>query len=50
MSLIKEKNENTKDYILQKDKTTKRTGGFIAVVLIVLITAVIASGYIFKWF
>lgn len=50
MSLIKEEDEKTKDYILQKDTTTKSTTLFIAIVLIVLIIGVILSGLYFEWF
>ncbi|WGD35048.1 hypothetical protein [Olleya sp. YS] len=50
MSLIKDEDEKRRDYILQKDKTTKRTGGFVAVMLIILTSAVIISGLVFKWF
>ena len=50
MSLIKEDNEDRKNYILQKDKTTKLTSGFVVIVLILLVVGVIISGLIFKWF
>lgn len=50
MSLIKDEDEDRRDYILQKDKTTKRTAGFVAAMLILLTAAVIISGLVFKWF
>ena len=50
MSLIKDKNEDRKDYILQKDKTTKFTGTFVAITLAILVLAVVISGFYFKWF
>lgn len=50
MSLIKEENEKTEDYILQKDATTKSTTTLIVVVLVILITGVIISGFYFEWF
>lgn len=50
MSLIKEENEKTEDYILQKDATTKSTTTVIVVVLVILIIGVIISGFYFEWF
>lgn len=50
MSLIKDKNEDRKDYILQKDKTTKLTSSFVAIILLLLVVAVLISGFFFKWF
>lgn len=50
MSFIKEEEEKTKDYIFQKDATTKSTTLFVAIALIILIIAVIVSGFYFEWF
>lgn len=50
MSLIKDEDEKTRDYILQKDKTTKSTTLIVAIVLIILIVAVVLSGLYFEWF
>ncbi|WP_298497526.1 hypothetical protein [uncultured Algibacter sp.] len=41
---IKESNDNKRNYIFQKDKTTKTVTIFVGVFLIVLIIAVILSG------
>lgn len=46
--LIKESNNNKKNYIFQKDGITKKTGLFVIVVLILLITAVVLSGVFFE--
>ncbi|MFT4781449.1 MAG: hypothetical protein ACJAZK_000609 [Psychroserpens sp.] len=47
MKFIKEKNKKNRDYILQKDDTTKTMSTFVIVVLIVLVIAVVASGVYF---
>ena len=47
MKFIKNKDEERRDYILQKDETTKKTSLFVIVVLVVLVLAVIASGIYF---
>lgn len=39
-----------RDYILQDNKKTRFGAGFIIIVLIVLIIAVIISGMYFEWF
>ena len=41
---IKESNDNKRNYIFQKDKTTKTVTIIVGVFLIVLIIAVILSG------
>ncbi|WAC03265.1 hypothetical protein N7U66_06760 [Lacinutrix neustonica] len=48
--MIKEEDEKTRDYILQKDKTTKSVSTFVIVALILLVAAVVISGFVFKWF
>lgn len=50
MSFLKEEKEKTKDYIFQKDSTTKSTTLFVAIILIVLIAGVAISGVYFEWF
>lgn len=50
MNFIKEEDEKTRDYIFQKDTITKSTTMFVAIVLIVLIIAVVLSGFYFEWF
>ncbi|MEO6347572.1 MAG: hypothetical protein ABIO60_06640 [Aquaticitalea sp.] len=50
MPFIKEEEEKTKDYIFQKDTKTVSTTVFVAIVLIVLILAVVASGFYFDLF
>jgi len=50
MSFIKEEDEKTKDYIFQKDDTTKSTTLFVAIVLVILVVGVIVSGFYFDWF
>ncbi len=47
MKFIKDEDEKTRDYILQKDKTTKNTSVFIIVVLVLLFIGVIVSGIYF---
>lgn len=47
MKFIKEDEDPTNEYILQKDEKTKKTSTFVIVVLIVLVIAVIASGIYF---
>jgi hypothetical protein len=47
MKFIKEKDEKRRDYILQKDATTKKTSAFVIIMLSVLILAVITSGIYF---
>jgi len=43
-------NKQEKDYILQDNKKTRFGAGFIITVLIILIIAVIISGFYFEWF
>lgn len=50
MPFVKEENEKTEEFIFQKDTKTVSTTVFVAIVLIVLIIGVIASGMYFKWF
>jgi len=50
MSLIKDEDEDRGDYILQKDKMTKRVATFVIIALVILIIAVAVSGVFFKWF
>jgi len=50
MSTDAKKNQNHEDYILKDNAKTKFGAGFIIVVLILLITAVIISGLYFEWF
>ena len=50
MKFIKEEHEDRKDYILQKDKTTKNVTKFVILALAICIIGVIASGLYFKWF
>lgn len=50
MKFVKEEDEERRDYILQKDKTTIFTARFVIIALVILVIAVIASGIHFKWF
>jgi len=50
MKFVKENDEERRDYIFQKDKKTKKTTAFVAIVLVLLTGAVVASGLYFKWF
>lgn len=50
MSFIKEEEDKTRDYIFQKDATTKSTTTFVAIILVLLIIGVVISGFYFKWF
>ena len=47
MKFVKEDNEERRDYILQKDETTKTVSGFVIVMLAILVIAVIVSGIYF---
>lgn len=49
MKFVKEKDEERRDYILQKDAKTKFGARFIIATLLVLVLAVIASGMHFEW-
>jgi len=44
------KNQNNEEYILKDNAKTKIGAGFIIIILIILITAVILSGLYFEWF
>ncbi|WP_162984868.1 hypothetical protein [Mesonia aquimarina] len=47
---VKKGHDNTEeDYILQDNKKTRIGTGFIIVVLILLITAVVISGFYMQW-
>jgi len=48
MSLIKDKDEKRRNYILQKDKITKNVAIIIVIALIICIVAVVVSGVIFN--
>lgn len=50
MTFIKEQNEKTRNYIFQKDAKTLTITTFVAIVLVILIFAVVASGLYFEWF
>lgn len=50
MKFVKEEDDKTRDYILQKDDKTKLGARIIIFVLIVLVGAVVASGIHFGWF
>ena len=50
MKLIKEENEERRDYIFQKDVKTKFGARFIIIIIIILLGAVISSGIHFEWF
>ena len=47
MKFIKDEDEKTRNYILQKDETTKKTSAFVIAVLILLVIGVIISGIYF---
>lgn len=47
MKFVKEEEEKSRDYLLQKDAKTKGMSTFIIVILVVLVLAVIASGIYF---
>jgi hypothetical protein len=50
MKFVKDEENETRNYIFQKDSKTKGTTTFVAVTLVILVIAVIASGLYFKWF
>jgi hypothetical protein len=50
MPFIKDSDSDREDYLLQDDKTTIFTGTFVIVALILLVIAVIVSGFYFEWF
>ena len=50
MKFVKEEDEETRDYILQKDEKTKFGAGIIIIILVILVGAVVASGIHFEWF
>ncbi|WP_170234001.1 hypothetical protein [Bizionia myxarmorum] len=50
MPIVKDKDSNREDYLLQDDTKTKSTATFIVVVLILLIASVAISGVYFEWF
>ena len=47
MKFIKDEDEKTRNYILQKDETTKKTSAFVIAVLVLLVIGVIISGIYF---
>lgn len=49
MKFIKEKNEDRKDYLFQKDKKTVIGAKVIGFILLILISAVIVSGIDFEY-
>jgi len=48
MKFIKEEDEKRRDYIFQKDKKTKNVARFVAVALVLLVSAVTVSGIYFE--
>ncbi len=48
MKFIKDKNEERRDYLFQKDKKTVISARLIGFVLVILISAVIISGTILQ--
>ena len=50
MKFIKDDDKERKDYILQRDKTTKSVSTVVIIALIICVIAVIASAIHFKWF
>jgi len=44
---VKESEDDKGNYILQNDKTTKKTSTFVIVVLVILILAVIGTSFFF---
>lgn len=50
MPIVKDKDSNREDYLLQDDKKTTFTATFVIAMLIVLVAAVAISGIYFEWF
>lgn len=50
MPFIKEEEEETKDYVFQKDAKTISTTAIVIIFLVILVIAVIGSGLYFQWF
>lgn len=50
MPILKDSDSERDDYLLQDDKKTVFTGTFVIVALILLIIAVVVSGFYFEWY
>ena len=50
MPVVKDKDSDREDYLLQDDNKTIFTATFVIVALIILVIAVIISGLYFEWF
>ena len=50
MSIVKDENSNKEDYLFQDNKKTKTGASIIIAALIILVVAVLLSGFYFEWY